>query len=152
MVAGVYEKTIDRDSAYEKLTGRVNAKQPEGSVPADGGGWGRQPEVVETSPAPAAAAPAETSMFDTGIARVIKGAAGDLVRGTVSGAIGGQAGRAAGSMAGGVLGGLMQGSGRKDSIVEVVAKSAARSIGSSVGRQIVRGVLGGLLGGVFGKW
>ncbi len=153
LVAGVYEKTIDRDSAYEKLTGRVNAKQPEGSViaPSDGGGWGRQPEVAETSPAPAAAAPAETSMFDTGIARVIKGAAGDLVRGTVSGAIGGQAGRAAGSMAGGVLGGLMHGSGRKDSIVEVVAKSAARSIGSSVGRQIVRGVLGGLLGGMFGK-
>ncbi len=157
LVAGVYEKTIDRDSAYEKLTGRVNAKQPEGSIPADGGGWGRQPEVVETSPAPAAAAPAvpEASMFDTGLGRVIKGAAGDLVRGTVSGAIGGQAGRAAGSMAGGaiggVLGGLMQGSGRKDSIIEVVAKSAARSIGSSVGRQIVRGVLGGLLGGMFGK-
>ena len=158
LVAGVYEKTIDRDSAYEKLTGRVNAKQPEGSIPADGGGWGRQPEsnvTAEASPAPAAAAPAESSMFDTGLGRVIKGAAGDLVRGTVSGAIGGQAGRAAGSMAGGaiggVLGGLMQGSGRKDSIIEVVAKSAARSIGSSVGRQIVRGVLGGLLGGMFGK-
>jgi uncharacterized protein len=157
LVAGVYETTIDRDSAYEKLTGRVNQKQPEGSVaaadaaaaPVDGGAWGRQPEAA-SSPAPEAA-PVETSMFDTGIARVIKGAAGDLVRGTVSGAIGGQAGRAAGSMAGGVLGGLMHGSGRKDSIVEVVAKSAARSIGSSVGRQIVRGVLGGLMGGMFGK-
>jgi uncharacterized protein len=157
LVAGVYEKTIDRDSAYEKLTGRVNAKQPEGSVPtatapADGGAWGRQP--ADSAPAPEAAptqAAQDSGLFDTGIGRVIKGAAGDLVRGTVSGAIGGQAGRAAGSMAGGVLGGLMHGNGRKDSIVEVVAKSAARSIGSSVGRQIVRGVLGGLMWGLFGK-
>jgi uncharacterized protein len=148
LAAGVYETTIDRDSAYEKLTGRVNAKQPEGAAPADGGAWGRQPEAAAPVPAPEAPEP---SMFDTGLGRVIKGAAGDLVRGTVSGAIGGQAGRAAGSMAGGVLGGLMNGSGRKDRIVEVVAKSAARSIGSSVGRQIVRGVLGGLMEGLFGK-
>ncbi|HTN66616.1 MAG TPA: DUF853 domain-containing protein [Burkholderiaceae bacterium] len=42
IVAGVYEKTVDRDSAYEKLTGRVVATQPTpgngdvGKVPANG--------------------------------------------------------------------------------------------------------------------
>ena len=34
VVAGVYEKTIDRDSAYEKLSGRVAATQP---APGNGG-------------------------------------------------------------------------------------------------------------------
>jgi hypothetical protein len=29
LVAGVYEKAVDRESAYEKLKGRVAAKQPE---------------------------------------------------------------------------------------------------------------------------
>ena len=36
LVAGVYEKTVDRESAYEKLTGRVagGAAAPAGAAPA----------------------------------------------------------------------------------------------------------------------
>jgi hypothetical protein len=38
-VAGVYEKTVDRESAYEKLKGRaVASSAPAGSAPGSGGG------------------------------------------------------------------------------------------------------------------
>jgi DNA helicase HerA-like ATPase len=33
LVAGVYEKVVDRESAYEKLKGRVDGKQPEAAAP-----------------------------------------------------------------------------------------------------------------------
>lgn len=36
LVAGVYEQAVDRESAYEKLTGRTDARQPAGT-PAAGG-------------------------------------------------------------------------------------------------------------------
>jgi DNA helicase HerA-like ATPase len=36
LVAGVYEKTIDRESAYEKLTGRVSASQTTRTTPPAG--------------------------------------------------------------------------------------------------------------------
>jgi uncharacterized protein len=171
LVAGVYELTIDRDSAYEKLVGRVDTRQPEvvvGDTPSenaaaeptiasDGGAWGRQTETAQSS-APntrsiedvAERSATNGGMFAGTAGQVLQGAVGSAVRGTVRGTIGGSTGRVAGSVAGSVLDGLMHGSGRKDSLVEVVAKSAARSIGSSVGRQIVRGVLGGLMGGLFG--
>ncbi len=38
-VAGVYEKTVDRDSAYEKLKGRAAAAAPAGAGAPAGGGW-----------------------------------------------------------------------------------------------------------------
>lgn len=41
LVAGVYEKVVDRDSAYEKLKGRVEEKQAE-SAPSKSGGAGRR--------------------------------------------------------------------------------------------------------------
>jgi DNA helicase HerA-like ATPase len=39
-VAGIYEKTVDRESAYERLKGRAgaDATAPSGGAPA-GGGW-----------------------------------------------------------------------------------------------------------------
>ena len=36
-VAGVYEKTVDRESAYEKLRSRIAASTPTISAPSDGG-------------------------------------------------------------------------------------------------------------------
>lgn len=171
LVAGVYEQTIDRNSAYEKLVGRVDTRQPEAAftdtppenaraeptIPSDGGAWGRPAEATQArtpdmhrTDGAAQRTATDGGMFAGSTGRVLQSAVGSAVRGTVSGAIGGSAGRVAGSVAGSVLDGLMRGSGRKDSLVEVVAKSAARSIGSSVGRQIVRGVLGGLMGGLFG--
>ncbi|WP_246190353.1 helicase HerA-like domain-containing protein [Pandoraea captiosa] len=37
LVAGVYEKAVDRESAYEKLVGRTQARQTDGSAAPDGG-------------------------------------------------------------------------------------------------------------------
>jgi DNA helicase HerA-like ATPase len=45
VVAGVYEKSVDRESAYEKLKGRVDSKMADAQAPqggsAAGEGWGR---------------------------------------------------------------------------------------------------------------
>ena len=39
-LSGVYDKTVDRESAYERLKGRVQAAPPaSGSAPAAGGSW-----------------------------------------------------------------------------------------------------------------
>ncbi|WP_374428739.1 helicase HerA-like C-terminal domain-containing protein [Ideonella dechloratans] len=125
LVAGVYEKAVDRESAYEKLKGRAattadtrdqmqqQAPQGGGSLADEAGqvfrGGGAQPQA----PAP-------------------------------------QAGNGGGLLGG--LGDILFGStgprgGRREGLAEAAAKSAIRTIGSSVGREIVRGVLGSLLGG-----
>ena len=123
LVAGVYEKTEDRESAYERLKGRAAApaNTPSADDSARGTTQGRGRSMAEEA------------------AEAVKGGAGGAAR------------DAAGSSAGGWLGdvadGMLKGSGRKDSILETVAKSAARTIGSTVGREIIRGVLGSLLGG-----
>lgn len=121
IVAGVYEKAVDRESAYEKLKGRVVAQQPAGaqeparsSPSADGWGNGNAGRAPERQPS----APPESARQPS---------------------IGGRVQDALGDLFGG------QGSRRKDSLVEAAVKSAARTIGSSVGREIVRGVLGSLL-------
>ncbi len=118
LVAGVYEKTVDRESAYEKLKGRAAA------APSD---------------------PAErTGSLREEAANAVRRGAGDAATGTATEAAT-QAG--GGGWLGDMAGGLLKGSGRKDSILETVAKSAARTIGSTVGREIIRGVLGSILGG-----
>ncbi len=51
LVAGVYEKAVDRESAYEKLTGRVagGAATPAGTAPANtGGATAQQPASAES--------------------------------------------------------------------------------------------------------
>ncbi|HET6788682.1 MAG TPA: helicase HerA-like domain-containing protein, partial [Aquabacterium sp.] len=120
LVAGVYEKTVDRESAYEKIKGRAATS-------------------ADATPSPA-----------TERGRSMKDEALDAVRSSADQAASDAAstgGSAMGGWLGDVAGGLLKGSGRKDSILETVAKSAARTIGSSVGREIIRGVLGSLLGG-----
>ncbi len=121
LVAGVYEHTIDRESAYEKLKGRAAPS------PAQPTGTG-----LDTQ-----------SMRDEAAAAVKNGAKGTATEAAteVSSASTG------GGWLSDVAGGLLRGSGRKDSVLETVAKSAARTIGSTVGREIIRGVLGSLLGG-----
>lgn len=61
IVAGVYEKAIDRESAYEKLTGRVQEKMPSAQRAPAPNGQAASPQ--ETSPAPAQ--PAGPSIGDT---------------------------------------------------------------------------------------
>ena len=51
LVAGIYEKAVDRESAYEKLTGRVagGAATPAGTAPANtGGATAQQPAPAES--------------------------------------------------------------------------------------------------------
>ena len=126
LVAGVYERTVDRDSAYEKLKGRAAAS----------------PTAAEATGAPGApdAAPdatRSTTIPPTGTASLPGGPSAD------------------GNEGGGLLGGLKSvlfGStgprgGKHEGLAEAAARSAVRSIGSSVGREIIRGVLGSILGG-----
>ncbi|MCH8619871.1 helicase HerA-like C-terminal domain-containing protein [Undibacterium sp. TS12] len=133
IVAGVYEKQIDRESAYEKLTGRVAARaadkeavpqkgsRDEASV-ADSNAWGNAPAAagpaISGRPAarPQAAEPQESS---SGVGDTLKSVFGNLLGG----------------------GGLR----RKDNVVETMIKSTVRTMGSQVGREIIRGVLGSIL-------
>ncbi|HEX4286444.1 MAG TPA: DUF853 domain-containing protein [Terracidiphilus sp.] len=118
VVAGVYEQTVDRESAYEKLKGKVApamARVAQAQQPA---------QTQQFTPTPVSV-PVQTQ--EPGSA---SSGAGWL--------------QEAGAVLGGVLG---SGTGRRDTVVQAMVKSAARSVGSTVGRQIVRGVLGSLLGG-----
>jgi DNA helicase HerA-like ATPase len=120
VVAGVYEKAVDRDSAYEHLKGRVKGPQPDAAGGADG----------QSRPAGGAGAGADTAREQSG------GGIADTFRDVLGGVLGG----------GGSSGGRGRSSAsRSDSVVESMMKSAARSIGSQVGREIIRGVLGSIL-------
>jgi hypothetical protein len=96
LVAGVYEKTIDRESAYERLKGRAAAApaapgQPAGDAGATGGGWmdsikdslgglmtgsGRKDSMVE-----AAAKSAARSIGSTVGREIVRGVLGSLLGG-----------------------------------------------------------------------
>jgi uncharacterized protein len=56
LVAGVYEKVVDRESAYEKLKGRAAASGP--AAPANGGSMADEARAA-TRGAPAGGAPAD---------------------------------------------------------------------------------------------
>jgi len=115
VVAGVYEKAVDRESAYEKLKGRVAEKMPDNAEAsarnqstAQDDGWGNGNA---------------SSSSNGGLGDVL----GSVFGGATGNARTGGRGR------------------RSDSVVESMMKSAARSIGSTVGREIIRGVLGSIL-------
>ncbi len=119
IVAGVYEKTVDRESAYEIIKGRVAGL----ATPASSGASSSATSEASTTPrsptlpipTAAAQAPAEGGGLWGGISGVLFGTTGP--RG-----------------------------GRHDGMVDSMARSAARTVGSSVAREIVRGVLGSILG------
>jgi DNA helicase HerA-like ATPase len=126
LVAGVYEKMVDRESAYEKLKGRTlatgdKAEQLRGQMTRDAGG-----SLAEgaRSGAGAAVQDAASEAAGSGMAGALLGGLGSLLFGS-TGPRGGQ----------------------RDGIAQMVARSAVRSVGSAVGREIARGVLGSLLGG-----
>jgi hypothetical protein len=117
IVAGVYEKGVDRESAFEALKGRTQSRMApaatQDSAPTSAPAAARAPSVRGT-PAAVQEAPAapERSMLD---------GLGDLLGGGT---------RRTRASAG-----------------EQMIKSAASSIGREVGRQIIRGVLGSIFGG-----
>jgi hypothetical protein len=134
LVAGVYEKLVDRESAYEKLKGRTLAT-------------GANAEQMRSQMGTQSGSP---------MGREAGGSIGDSARSGAGEVMQDAASDAAGSgMAGALLGGLgslLFGStgprgGQRDGIAQMVARSAVRSVGSAVGREIARGVLGSLLGG-----
>ena len=131
LVAGVYEKVVDRESAYEKLKGR--ALDAPAAPPA---GYGQ--------------APAPSS---SGNGRSMADEAADAVRRPLpGGAAPAPAPAPQGSSMMDELKGVLFGrtgprGGRTEGIAESAARSAMRSIGSTVGREIIRGVLGSILGG-----
>jgi hypothetical protein len=121
LVAGVYEKAVDRESAYERLKGRSAAPAATGSA-----SQGAQPTLAEEAEAatrglPGQAAPAPAPQDAGG---GLMGGLKDIMFGST-----------------GPRGGHHPG------LAETAASSAMRSIGSAVGREIIRGVLGSLLGG-----
>ena len=125
LVAGVYERAVDRDSAYERLKGRVAAPTvghlaatPSASNPAAGRSMADEAQsAARGADAPGAPAP-----------QAAGGGLMDGLKDMVFGSTGPRGGRNAG-------------------LAQTAATSAMRSIGSAVGRELIRGVLGSLLGG-----
>jgi hypothetical protein len=121
LVAGVYEKTVDRESAYEKLKGRTAGTA--GAAPA-GDAAGRVADEAST---------ATQARTPVGTASVPPAApSGGGLMGELKDVLFGSTGPRGG---------------RHEGLAESAARSAMRSIGSSVGREIIRGVLGSILGG-----
>jgi DNA helicase HerA-like ATPase len=121
-LAGVYDKAVDRESAYEKLTQRVAEQAPAPkktrAVNPEGGTTAREKPARGGSTAEdAATAPGKPERGGG-----FMDSLGDLLGGST-----------------GPRGG------RREGAIEAAAKSAARAIGSQVGREIVRGVLGAFL-------
>ncbi|WP_088281982.1 helicase HerA-like domain-containing protein [Ideonella sp. A 288] len=125
LVAGVYEKTVDRESAYEKLKGRA-------APSADAGGDG-----ASTAPAGRNGG----SLADEATGALRRGPAGAPAPAQDSG------GGVMDDLKGVLFGRTGPRGGKHEGLAESAARSAMRSIGSAVGREIIRGVLGSILGG-----
>ncbi len=115
---GIYDRTVERESAYEMLQARANgAGGASGGRRDSGGVWsrpdGETPGADRQAPAPREEAPRRPRQPS----RESGGGIGDLVFGTS----------------------------RRQGVAEAMAKSVARSVGSSLGRRIARGVLESLL-------
>jgi uncharacterized protein len=118
LVAGSYDKDVDRESAYEVLTGRVEKKMPAAS--ADESNTGNT-EGNAKGDADEIAAKEEGGFFSKiggifGSDEPERGPRGGVIR-------------------------------KREGTGEALMKSAARAIGSEVGRRVIRGVLGSILGG-----
>ncbi len=123
LVAGVYDQTADRESAYERIKGR--AAPAGGRTPGSDAGTGRS----MADEAQAAARSGNTpSGADASAPAEAGGGLMDSLKDMVFGSTGPRGGRHPG-------------------LAQTAASSAMRSIGSAVGREIIRGVLGSLLGG-----
>ncbi len=124
LVAGVYEKAVDRDSAYEKLKGRAVASG--GATTASTAG-----DAAGSQGSPPRSAPPIGTVNLPGSAAPDANAGGGLFGGLKDVLFGSTGPRG----------------GKHEGLAESAARSAVRSIGSSVGREIIRGVLGSILGG-----
>jgi len=117
LVAGVYEKAVDRESAFEAIKGRTQARQPAGTV------------APAPYRAPASSAPGAPAGSAAGAQNTPPSAPEKSIFDSIGDMLGGGTRRS------------------RTSVGEQLARSAASSIGREVGRQIIRGVLGGIFGG-----
>ncbi len=121
LVAGVYEKHVDRESAYERIKG---------------------------SAAPASATTTATPSAQESFRNAPSAAGNGNSNGAPQEASGGGMAESLMSGLSGLLfGSTGPRGGQRDGLAQSMAKSAVRTVGSAVGREIVRGVLGSLLGG-----
>lgn len=105
LVAGVYEKTVDRESAYEKLKGRVATRAPARNEPA-------APGQASAAPPPSAG-PSISDRVQDALGGLLGGSGGSRRKDTVVEAIVKSAARSIGSSVGrelirGVLGSLLK--------------------------------------------
>jgi uncharacterized protein len=121
LVTGIYDKAIDRESAYEKLTGRVGERIDKAETSSNG----------DTSPS-VRGEPVEppTAKEEPGFLSK----AGDMIGGIFTDD----------APKTGPRGGTIR---TRQGVGEAAMKSAARAIGSEVGRRVIRGVLGSIFGG-----
>ena len=131
LVAGVYEKPVDRDSAYERLTGRSAGRaasaDARAAAPDPGGDSFSHPGQAGRNAATDRPAQ-EVNQPEANNGPSMLDGLKDGLKGLVFGSTGPRGGRHAG-------------------LAQTAATSAMRSIGSAVGRELIRGVLGSLLGG-----
>jgi DNA double-strand break repair helicase HerA and related ATPase len=121
-VHGHYEQMVDRESAYERLTQRVESGPAAGdggtASPTGTGSWQR-PGGARGRPEPGAEAGTQSTP------RAPAGRPAREERGAIEK--------------------VLMGDGRRQGLVEAAAKTVVRTMASQVGRQLVRGVLGSLM-------
>jgi hypothetical protein len=131
LVAGVYEKVVDRESAYEKIKGRTGDRM--GEAP----NANTQNQSNESTDEPI------TLGTQMGRSSTLNSNANSTVNAP-----------APAPQGGGLMGGLNDllfgttgpRGGRHDGLAQTMARSAVRTIGTTVGKEILRGVLGGIFG------
>jgi uncharacterized protein len=153
-IAGTYEEPLDRESAYEVLTGRATSApvtEP-ASAPVRGGNpWGSasSPGPIPRGGASQASVPpvVQGNVWGPG---AIPAASPPYVPAPAPQPVPPR--RAPAAPAGGagdLLSTILTGDGRRQGVAEALAKSVVRSVGSQfgtqIGRAVVRGVLGSLL-------
>lgn len=132
-LAGVYEATINRESAYELLHGKVS-----GTVQVTAS---THTLVSKAATPGAATAGSLWGTVATAAAAVATTAATGVAAGAVRSVMGG--GRATSNLPTGTARGMRVS--KNDSTVEAIGKTVMRTATQQVGRQIARGILGALL-------
>jgi len=117
IVAGVYEKVVDRESAFEAIKGRTQSRMADPATAQQKTDAMTRTIATGDAPGTTTAAPAAPA-----------GSGGSLLD-SLGNLLGGGARRT------------------RASAGEQLFKSAASAVGREVGRQIIRGVLGGIFGG-----
>ena len=133
---GEYEQTIDRDSAYEKLTGRTASRVGQAGQAGRAGQAGQAGRAGQAGGAEHAGAGEPTRTKST-----------PWVEDGAQGSPTGRGAGVAGAISDFLFGRTGPRGGHYDGAIEAAARSAARSVGSGIGRAILRGALGSILGG-----